>query len=793
MFWIRCISFLLFGQAISVPASQPASAPTSQPAVSAPSATPQPPVPASPSAVAPAPARIGTRDLLPLDDNGAWLLQLARHQGHLGGRRDPRAVTLQALGLMQAATQVQPRLAEAYLWQYDLYDRIDRSQDALAALKRYVELAPDDETARLTLIRGEIDKLQTAEARAAAIRDALARPNLPRTIASDLYRRLAEYHRERGEKDEAGKAIENALRLMPTNVVARQLSYDVLGESEPLLQRVELALALVLVNPGQVNVLWEMGEMLDSLSLHREAQEWYLRAIELHTATVKSAVPADYWYELGLSYANSGDYKEALDAVSKAVAGDPRMARAKILQSHVLTKLGKPDADAPLQAVGKQYDAEYAEIVSSRNVAKAADAAWFYAFHRPDKERALKLSELAASVPNAMSLAQRSLGYAQLLDNKFTEAAATLKPLAEVDQLAAVGYARALLGLNRPPEAVKTLTEAAKLSFTGLGYEMIVDLLKRQNAQPPPRPSQDKLLEALHRFDRRVFDYYKRPGDFIRVTIELLDEPLPSLGPWRVGIRVENRGPFAITLGDGMMAQPLILFSMNIGDPQAGRFPNCTQLLLNRRPVLLPGDVIEAVTTVDVGPPREYILATASQTQAVEISALFDPVMGEKGFELGATSIAVPPLRVTRTGIPRDADSARRWMEQLNDVSMTKRFAAIDALGALLVENDLATRRQPLPARASAVQQRLAALVDSTDWPIRARALEALRWSRQPKEIVTRVSKCIEDEHFAVRVMAVRFFVAQQAQHFEQVLESLSASDPESCVRILARSYMHPG
>ena len=51
----------------------------------------------------------------------------------------------------------------------------------------------------------------------------------------------------------------------------------------------------------------------------------------------------------------------------------------------------------------------YAGVLTSRNVAKAAELAWFYAFHRPDKEKAARLAELATSVPNATSLAAFSL------------------------------------------------------------------------------------------------------------------------------------------------------------------------------------------------------------------------------------------------------------------------------------------------------------------------------------------------------------------------------------------------
>ncbi len=742
----------------------------------------------------PTPPRPNDRtDATDYDSAGHWLVHLARHHGHVVGRGDPRAATLHALALMMAASKVDPNLPTAWLWQYDLYGRIDRPQEALDALRHYVDLQPDNETAALLLTDESIGKLQNADARVNYIKQQLALPNLARSVASNLNLRLAEYHRERGDNENAGKCIENALRLMPTNVAARQLSYELFGETEPALQRVELGLAMVAANPGQVNLLWQLGELLDSLSLHREAQEWYVRAVELHERADKTPIPGEDWYTLAQSYAASADYKLAAEAIDKAIAADPNLGRAQIFKAYLNAKLKAADPDAPINALAKKYDAEAEQVLASRNIAKAAELAWFYAYYRPDPVKALKLAQLATSIPDSSSLARRALGFAYLINNKNAEALDTLKPLSDADQLAAVGAARALLALQKEPDAAALLRKAATLNYSGIGFDEIAKMLEKSGDKPPARPGHDRIVEALHRFDRRIFDFHKKPGDFLKLTLLPIDAPEPPVGPWNTRVRLENVGPFPITVGEGLMAQPLTLFTAQLGDDKAARFENYTQLLLMKKPVLAPGDVIEFVTALDVGQLREQMLHSPSWSTPVEITALFDPVATATGFDKGLSTVEATPLRFDRAGLPRDLPGVKRLVLALNDAPLKERLRAIDALGALLAENErLSSAPKDDGVKVEPIRKRFIALLADPNWYIRARTLEALHWSQQSPEVMGAAAKCIKDPNFVVRLMAIRFFVSQQGDKFNKVLESIAKDDSEQSVRLLAKSYLPP-
>src|SRR6266404_2261785 len=60
-------------------------------------------------------------------DIALWLVNLARHQGHLVGRSDPRSASLHVLAILEAAVSVDPQCAEAYYWLYDIQQRLGQS------------------------------------------------------------------------------------------------------------------------------------------------------------------------------------------------------------------------------------------------------------------------------------------------------------------------------------------------------------------------------------------------------------------------------------------------------------------------------------------------------------------------------------------------------------------------------------------------------------------------------------------------------------------------------------------
>ena len=154
---------------------------------------------------------------------GDWVADLARD--YLPPAASAATITASAhtpfaAAFLEAAVTLEPDLAEAHRWRFHLARVQGHDERARDALRRYVGLVPSDESARLQRVALAVEARQTAEARAELCRELLTHPAVPPAVASDLHRRLAEFHLNRGQRAEAVREAEAALALFAINVLA---------------------------------------------------------------------------------------------------------------------------------------------------------------------------------------------------------------------------------------------------------------------------------------------------------------------------------------------------------------------------------------------------------------------------------------------------------------------------------------------------------------------------------------------------------------------------------------------
>jgi len=739
----------------------------------------------------PAPAPRDRQTMTPTQKTAVWMVDLARHQGHRVGRADPRSASLHVLALLKAATQIAPDVAEAWYWLYDLQFRMGDVQAARRALDQYVRLNPDDESARLRHLELALADRQTAETRLEYVTRGLEQPNLSRPYKSELYRWLAKFHFERRNRDEAARAVEAALRLNPMNLAARELAYDMFSETDATLQRVEMALQLISINPSQTNLVWELGEFLDRLSLHRHAQEWYNRAIEMHRRAEVGEIPARFWHQLALSYACSGDHEKAREAADAALAVDPHFHSARLLKAGAQTRLGNTDAaDADKSFVEKAYQQLIEEAADAAPGDEAAEIAWFFAYHRPDPAKALQIAERAIQAPNPSSLARLAYGYALEMNGQVDQAIEVLEPLVVADQLAAWKLGQIYRQRGEKDKAIDILRKAATLQHSGFAYDLIADLLADLGGQAPAPPERSKIIAALDKFQRDVFDYHKRPRDFLQFSMRFENEPLPATGPIRVTFRMENVGPFAITFGEGFMVRPLVALDAQLGGQQGASFDDFLQVMLNERLLLLPGDAMEKVVSVDVGPFRTKLLRSVTQTQDLALTAMFDPIYIDGELTSGLGTITAGPIRAVRPGIT--ANMIDGVLARAGSADVNERMIVAETIGSLLATMEHAPDTANITSdMAERLQVTLAELLGDEQWTVRARALVAAGWSTLDTRARLAAAPAVRSSAMPIlKLLAVRLFAEQDGEKFREGLELLAEKDPDEAVRMMARSYL---
>ncbi len=739
--------------------------------------------------VAPPPA-VAKSDLGSSAEMSRWLVHMARHQGHLVGRSDPRSASMHVLALLEAAVDVDAECAEAFYWLYDLQHRLGQDKSAAASLARYVKLTPTDEAARIRYFDLGLEEQQNAEKRLAFVEAALKESPLPPAYESAARVALARIRYERRESEEAGKEIENALRLNPMNTDARELAYEMYGEMEAELQRVEMALQLVSINPSQANLIWDLGELLDHLGLHKQAQEWFTRAIDQHRRQDSAKVPAEFWNTLGLSYIASGDFAKAKEAADQALEADGTYLAARLLRSTANRKAGdEKAADEDLAAAERDCSARIEEIVAGKKADKAAEIAWFYCYYKPDKEKAAKLADVAMGGANPGRLAQLARGYSLRLNGKTDEALKVLEPLAASDQLAALEVAKVYIERSKKGEAITLLTKAAALQYSGIAFNQIRETLGNVGEKQPEAPTYPKIIAALDKFQRDVFDFPKRPGDFLKFTIRAAPNP-SCVGPINLIFRGENVGPFPITFGEGFMMRPLVALSANVGG-EKGVFKDYLQVLANSRTMLLPGDAVEKPLAVNVGAFREYLIRHAAEDVAVEWTAMLDPVFKDKQLANGPGTIVAPPIVVNLKGLDTSPGAIERLARAVSSTDLNEQIDAVKQVGAILAWAEQNTAKAAAKkVNVGLLRGALGQALGDKAWQVRAHALCAASWSNMDNATTAAAAPAVGDTNAVLKTLAVRLFAPQQGEKFRRVLEQLSKSDASHFVRLIAASYL---
>ena len=686
---------------------------------------------------------------------GQWLIDHGRHTGLTSDGTDVRGDAEMILIWMLASARLSPDHPDAYWWQYDLAARLGRTQAAHAALRKYLELQPDDAVARLAHIDLSINEMQTANRRIEFCIGALADAAYPEVIG-DLHRRLARIYRGRGDDELARTHAMDALRACPRGD-AHLLGPDAAPET-----RVAAMISRIAASPADVRYLWDLALLLDSLSMHGQARPWYQHALDaFHAGLQPGQPPSSLLLDLATSAMDAGDFTLAVDTCKRIPQSDPAYLDSLSIVIRSLRRSGDQDkTDAVLAELRRllravplpqlQTDADGASEprapATGRQQATPemlARVAWLHTEFDPDPTRSADFSSVAMAMAPNHPFIRRAYGISRLANNDFDEAKRALTPLAPADQWAADGLAEVLLREGQRTRAVAILRQAESVRHSGVAYRRIVQRLNSLDEQPAAVPDRSALADLLDGFDERILRFAANPAEFLTLAVRMEPADVRYGDPFTSTVTLTNSGPFPITIGDGRMVTPRLLVSMQLhhsGDESADRRDRYLTISLAKRLLLKPNESVTTTQTLDVGAAEELAYAYSNEACRYTLSFLLDPVEGADG----------------------------RWLSRLRGFK--------PALATL-------TRTASQPARPQS--QVLNALGHASPI-VRARSLYALSHEQLDESTIAGVAPVLSDTHWLVRLVAVDFFATRQGRVFSQVLARLARDDPDALVRRLA-------
>lgn len=756
-------------------------------------------------------------------DPAQWLVDYALSYGDQVTNPQP-ADAEYVLAWMEAAGRHSPTLAEAHLWRYDLLTRLNRPEEARAALAEYCRAAPRDLRAAFNLFELDIAAAKTSEQRIALCRERLAQPGLPPELASDLHRRLGKLYYSQGDTDAAIAEVRQAISLIDLNLPAHELLAAIEERLDDPRTRVQLLVTELTVNPRAVETRWRMADTLSALGLATDALAWYGHARSAFMRQFpESALPADLLLAEATAHAAAGDFDAAIGNCQAVLGRDPANAAAALR----LIAIAREADNAPLakehtNLLGARLRELEPDALKRRDARVCLQIARYHLDCAFDPHRALSFARSASEFQPGDPEIRAVLGRALVETQNLDEAVRVLTQPAAADQQAAIALATALRSLDRSDQASAVLQKAARLRFTGPEFTKIRSMLRELHAEAPALPDAGELRNVLRTFDSGLLEFDADPAKTVRFDAVIAHGALPLSAPIWAELSLTNISRQRVTLGDERMVPARVAVSLRERDKPDTERTGYLDVEFNERVILKPGerttrtvrlDTVRAQALLFHQPQRarDFVFTFVPAPQRVQAptagvdvgsaAASADHAAQVKadasGTAFALTSrlagLATIDRQVTRLPVNASADGLRRLAAQLRTGSEAQRLAAIDIVLALVYEREEIVRGVTPTYPASAVdvgeiERMLLAAAQDPSAIVRARVACAFTYLKLEQDSINALAPLLSDAHWLPRMMACELFAKRQGKVFAPVLKRL-VDDADPSVARLARLY----
>jgi len=720
------------------------------------------PAHASGTAPATAPARPAGKDLT--GSPGFWLLDLAWCQS-AGISGQPSSTELvEILSLARAATRLDGNLAEAWLLQANLLQRLGRRREATEALQKYVELRGDDEPALMALYEARLAEAGTTEEKLKICEEILKKAGSTPVLIAFAHRNMASVFYNKLQTEQALKHALIALKVFPYDMQARHLLLQASGE-DPIRAEVEFALWSLRVNPAQPDLLARVANLADKFGAYQEATFWYTKADQMLKRLGAAQRRTRLLLQMADHYLDADRPEKALPILQMVADSPEPPVESLLLLSECYRLLGKlQDAtDSARKALEILKARSAAQQTSPEALASQAWGVW----------------------------AARCYGWALLKAGKPVGAVNVLAPAAASgDAWSILGLAQALHKLGRKQQALQHIGNMWLASGTGAAWRAAKAWCRQVGfALPGPTVAVAKAVEdLLQKFDRRILDLPLQPEKFLKLTIQLDRAPEPSM-PWFAEITVENISQMPLILGPQAAVMPDVLVRATATNILGKRFDSQALFSLYTKILLAPGQSITLRRPVDAGALRDALRRDPSEI-TVRFSAVLNPARDAAGkVGAGLCSVTAEPVETVRPAWKADPDAL---IDRALSTSAEQRSIAAGQVAAAILcfrPDAAAESTHPAAFSINALVDAFVSLLTDASPTVAARALAEAEALELSDRMLKAAAASVNNPNWLVRLLGIRLFAHKHGVKFTRHLRAFANADPDPLVRELARAY----
>ncbi|NLW88020.1 MAG: tetratricopeptide repeat protein [Planctomycetes bacterium] len=555
-----------------------------------------------------------------------------------------RASRLVALARM--AHRLEPDNPEGNRLLAVIYQSQGRLEDLKGALDICHRADPQDHVLGMQWLQLNLDLMATAQDRIDFLNEFVKRDDVTGELRAEAAVALAETYRGQGDKNRARNAIEMALKLNPRQP---QAVFGVLAHRENVTVEDEISAALAVLagSPRRTDQAHAVGTLLGELGLHEQA----LRFFEHGWTLAKQSQSREVMSRLGPSYASTlldaGRAEEALSVLTEAMRYDPYNTDLRSLLIETNQALGRHE-DASLATNELENILKARETTGSP--AYARDLAWFYLLTQPRPERAMAYIRGPASVAADDPVVIRILGISELLTGNTSAGEERLLPLVSTDAYAALFLAERYFKSDRIEQGKAVLAQGASAARSGPGFRRLKILADLHGVELGEMKHAAEAAALAERFDFRVLEMCRKPGDFLELGLEAESVSLAVGDNLYVKVTLTNKSPIAAPLGLDGIINPQVAFVASIAGIDAP-LANLPIALLPAPASLAPGQSVSTVIRLDVGRMSQVLAQRPTDEFPLVIAAVPDAMFRENRVISRAQGLEAKPVAIKRLSV----------------------------------------------------------------------------------------------------------------------------------------------
>lgn len=633
---------------------------------------------------APAASSVGGSELMADMLLRLTLQTLSDDRGQDGALRPDQVARAQVL--LDMALELAPDDAELWARRVNLAEQVGDDAGVLRALRRLVELRPDQDAYHLRLIMHELTEVETLDGRLAVLEDHLSRADaegFSEPLRSRVASAAAAAAREMGDTDAFLKHLKTAVRADSANGEAAGLTYQLALDRQATPKSVaSAAINLVRARPLDSDARLILAQSLANVGVFDRAAEQFNVASRLPRAT---PISPEYWTMWSASLIAAGQTREAeamLSEVEKQFntpVEEGGIGAAMPMELELQRRVMHGDDERGRAAYDRAV-ATLQAMVEAGNADAKLELAWVTALLGPDTQAvADMLDGQLRTDPRYL----RATGFMFMREGAERWARQAFEQIAETDHIGAYGLAL-LQGRDDAGRArfLRGVLHDWPGTFGGL---LAANQLHEMNRDVMPGAEGRAVTDAMNRLPISLwrFDVDRNPWTSLRAQFEA--SRTSYLEPIHAKLVIQNGLdiPLPIDPATGLGTSAFVSVSAYSGGQSLGQLPPIIADLGGRL-TLGPRERWETDIRIDRSMFGLLLTTYATSTLTYNTTFLTNPRYMPNGALIAGPLGGIDTVRSVQAFVPTPtADTLQQWSNDAVNARGIERYTALSGLARL--------------------------------------------------------------------------------------------------------------